>query len=143
LSYWSRNVRRATLCHMHAIDPGLPVRNRRPRKSERVFYGIFLPIGVLANLGLGILILSELNPIDWLGAVKLGTGVFCCLVAGWLAAAAWSQSYWSRTMTRHVAVWRRIADTMFAWLESAPLPAEDLNRLKSSLDEVVPTPNRR
>jgi hypothetical protein len=42
-------------------------------------------------------------------------------------------------MARQVAVWRRIADAFFAWLEDAPLPPEALHRLKSSLDEVVPT----
>ena len=112
-------------------------------KSERAFYGIFLPLGVLANLGLGVLILSRLSPMDWAGWLLLGTGAFCCLIAGWLAAAAWSQSYWSRTMARQLAVWRRIADTIFAWLEDASLPAEDLNRLKSSLDQVVPTADQR
>jgi hypothetical protein len=65
------------------------------------------------------------------------------MVAGWLAAAAWSKSYWTRTMRRQVAVWRQIADAFFAWLEEAPLPAEDLNRLKSSLDQVMPTSDRR
>jgi hypothetical protein len=112
-------------------------------KSESAFYGLFLPLGVLANLGLGVLILSRLSPTDWAGWLQLGTGAFCCLIAGWLAAAAWSQSYWSRTMVRQVAVWRRIADAMFAWLEDASLPAEDLSRLKTSLDQVVPTADRR
>jgi hypothetical protein len=45
-------------------------------------------------------------------------------------------------MARQVAVWRRIADTFFAWLEEAPLPADSLHRLKSSLDEVVPASSK-
>jgi hypothetical protein len=118
-------------------------RRLRLLKSERAFYGFFLPLGVLANLGLGVLILSRLSPMDWVGWLQLATGAFCCLVAGWLGAAAWSQSYWSRTMTRQVALWRRIADTIFAWLEEAPLPAEDIRRLKTSLDEAVPAQDRR
>lgn len=126
-----------------ADGPLIPRQRHRSLKLERAFYGIFLPLGVLANLALGVLILSRLSPNDWTGWLQLGTGAFCCLVAGWLAAAAWSQSYWSRTMTRQVAVWRRIADAMFAWLEDASLPAEDLNRLKTSLDEVVPTLDQR
>ena len=70
-------------------------------------------------------------------------GAFCCVVAGWLAAAAWSKSYWNRSMARQVALWRRIADTIFAWLEDAPLPAESLHTLKSSLEEVVPRTEAR
>jgi hypothetical protein len=41
-----------------------------------------------------------------------------------------------------VAIWRKIADTIFAWLEEAPLPADALNRLNRSLDEVVPKADR-
>jgi hypothetical protein len=46
-------------------------------------------------------------------------------------------------MARQVALWRRIADTFFVWLEEAPLPPESLRTLKSSLDEVVPDSSRR
>jgi hypothetical protein len=106
--------------------------------SERLFYRVFLPLGIVANLGLGIWILAGLNPHMWTDWLKVGTGVFCCLVAGWLAASAWSKSYWSRAMVRQVALWRRIADTFFAWLEEAPLPPEAIHRLKTSLDEAVP-----
>jgi hypothetical protein len=111
---------------------------------ERLYFRVFLPLGVLANLGLGIWVLTGVKPLvawsDWLMVV---TGAFCCLVAGWLAAAAWSKSYWNRTMVRQIKVWRRIADTFFAWLEEAPLPPEALHRLKSSLDEAVPQADRR
>jgi hypothetical protein len=112
-------------------------------KWERAFFAIFLPVGVLANLLLGVLILKGLNPAGWPGWLEVATGAFCCMVAGWLAAAAWSKSYWNRTMTRQVAVWRQIADAFFVWLEDAPLPAEDVHRLKSSLDQVVPSQDRR
>jgi len=71
------------------------------------------------------------------------TGAFCCLVAGWLAAAAWSKAYWSRAMKRQVTVWHKIADTFFVWLEDAPLPPEALTQLKTSLDEAVPVADRR
>jgi hypothetical protein len=106
--------------------------------SERLFYRVFLPLGIVANLGLGIWILAGLNPQIWTDWLKVGTGAFCCVVAGWLAASAWSKSYWSRAMVRQVALWRRIADTFFAWLEDAPLPPEAIHRLKTSLDEAVP-----
>lgn len=109
---------------------------------DRLFFRVFLPLGVLANLGLGIFILSGLKPQGWTGSLEVGTGAFCCMVAGWLAAAAWSKSYWNNAMARQVAVWRRIADAFFAWLEEAPLPAEALTRLKTSLDEAVPTTER-
>lgn len=110
---------------------------------DRLFYRVFLPLGVLANLGLGVFILSGLSPVGWTGKLEIATGAFCCLVAGWLAAAAWSKSYWNNAMARQVLVWRRIADAFFAWLEEAPLPAEALNRLKTSLDEAVPSAEQR
>jgi hypothetical protein len=106
---------------------------------DRLFYRVFLPLGVLANLGLGVLILNGLHPEGWPGSLEIATGAFCCVVAGWLAAAAWSKSYWNNAMARQIVVWRRIADAFFTWLEDAPLPAEALTRLKSSLDEAVPS----
>jgi hypothetical protein len=113
-----------------------------PLGSERLFFRIYLPLGLLANLCLGVVILANLHPEGWAGWLEIGTGAFCCVIAGWLAAAAWSKSYWNRTMTRQVTMWRQIADTFFAWLEEAPLPAESLTGLKSSLDKVVTTPDR-
>jgi len=121
---------------------------RRPRISrarwESIFFRVFLPVGVVVNLVLGILILTGLRPMqgwsDWLQVI---TGAFCCLVAGWLAAAAWSKAYWSRAMKRQVTVWHKIADTFFVWLEDAPLPPEALTQLKTSLDEAVPVADRR
>ena len=106
-------------------------------RAERVFYQWFLPLGVLANLVLGLVILTGLGPHGWPEWLELATGAFCCLIAGWLAAAAWSRAYWSRTQARQVAVWRQIADAFFDWLEEAPLPVDALSRLKTSLDQVV------
>jgi len=120
---------------------------RRPRISrsrwESIFFRVFLPVGVVVNLVLGILILTGLRPQDWSGWLQVITGAFCCLVAGWLAAAAWSKAYWSKAMKRQVTVWHKIADTFFVWLEDAPLPAEALTQLKTSLDEAVPVADRR
>jgi len=115
--------------------------NGRSRSSAvargRLFYGVFLPLGVLANIGIGVLILTRPRPDGWVGWLEIGTGAFCCVIAGWLAAAAWSKSYWNNNMARQVAVWHRIADAFFGWLEEAPVPPDALKRLKSSLDEVV------
>ncbi len=110
------------------------------RSSTRLFYRVFLPLSVVLNLGLGIAVLNDLKPEGWLGWLEVATGAFCCLVAGWLAAAAWSKSYWSAAMTRQVIAWRQIADAIFTWLEEAPLPAEALQRLQGSLDEVAAQP---
>jgi hypothetical protein len=111
----------------------------RPQKRfERFIYRVFLPLGVLANLSLGVVVIALLRPDGWSGWLQVATGAFCCVVAGWLAAAAWSKSYWNRTMTRQVTVWHQIADTFFDWLEDAPLPPEALRGLKTSLDKVVP-----
>jgi hypothetical protein len=108
------------------------------RSPDRFFYRVFLPVSVAANLILGVLILSGLEPKGWLGALQVAAGAFCCLVAGWLAAASWSKSYWGNAMARQVAIWRQIADAIFTWVAEAPLPADAVQRLKKSLDEVVP-----
>jgi len=106
------------------------------RSSGRLFYRVFLPAAVAVNLGLGLVILTYLRPYGSIGWLEVGTGAFCCVVAGWLAASAWSKSYWGNAMARQIAAWRQIADAIFTWLEEAPLPAEALQRLKRSLDEV-------
>ncbi|HKC18114.1 MAG TPA: hypothetical protein VKE27_00645 [Candidatus Dormibacteraeota bacterium] len=112
---------------------------RRPDASaQTLFYGLFLPVGVVANLALGVVILTGLGPTTWSDWLLIATGVLCCGIAGWLASAAWSKFYWHRSMSRQVATWRRIADAFFAWVEEAPVPAESLHSLKSSLEEAVP-----
>lgn len=111
----------------------------RESRSQRMFYLVFLPLGAIVNLVLGLVVLGQMRLGGEFGWLDLGTGAFCCMIAGWLAASAWNKSYWSRKIARQVAVWRKIADAIFDWLEEAPLPAEALHRLKSSLDEVVPS----
>jgi hypothetical protein len=136
--HWHQAPIRATL----ALDAeaGWFVGSGMPMKtSGRIFYLIFLPVAVGINLGLGLMILSFLKPFDWVGWLEIATGAFCCVVAGILGATAWSRSYWARAMSRQIVVWRQMADAIFRWLEEAPLPAEALQRLKRSLDEVVPT----
>jgi hypothetical protein len=113
------------------------------RSAGRLFYQVFLPVAVAVNLGLGVAVLSNLRPDGWLGWLEVTSGAFCCVVAGWLAASAWSKSYWGSAMARQINVWRQIADAIFAWLEDAPLPAEALQRLKTSLDEVGRHPESR
>jgi hypothetical protein len=108
-------------------------------RFQRFFYSVFLPLGAVANLTLGLVILVGFRPDSSFGWLEIGTGALCCVIAGWLAAAAWSKSYWNRSMARQVATWHRIADAFFVWLEEAPLPPESLRTLKSSLDEVVPS----
>lgn len=109
---------------------------------QKVFYALLLPLGVVANLGLGVAVLANLRPDGILQWLLVGVGAFCCVVAGWLAAAAWSKFYWHRSIARQVAVWRRISDTIFAWLEDVPMPAESLHRLRTSLEEAVPGSKR-
>ncbi len=110
------------------------------KSSGRLFYQVFVPAAVALNVGLGLAILSDLRPYGWLGTLEVATGGFCCAVAGWLAASAWSKSYWNGAMARQVAAWRLIADAIFAWIEEVPLPVETLQRLKGSLDEAVQQP---
>jgi hypothetical protein len=84
-----------------------------------------------------------IKPDMWSSWLQAGAGAFCCVIAGWLAAAAWSKSYWNRSMARQIAVWRRIADAFFAWIEDVPLPAESVTRLKASLEEALPSPQQQ
>jgi hypothetical protein len=125
---------------LRIVKGGYAMATRVPtRRADRFFYEIFLPFGAAANLALGLIVLSGLGTSNEFGWLELGTGAFCCIVAGWLAAASWSRFYWSRNMARQVAVWHNITDTFFNWLEDAPLPVEAVQRLKSTLEEVVPT----
>ena len=110
--------------------------NKRPRRQ--LFYAIFLPVAVTVNLVLGVIILDELRPTGWLGGLEMTTGAFCCAVAGWLAAAAWSRSYWARAISHQVAAWRQVADAIFGWMEESPPPADALLRLQGSLDDLLP-----
>jgi hypothetical protein len=110
--------------------------------SQLLFYRAFLPLGILANLALGILLLAGLHPDGWSNWLLVGTGAFCCLVAGWLSAAAWSKVYWNRSMARQVAVWRQITDAVFTWIEDAPVPAESVHRLRAKLERVMPNSER-
>src|SRR5436305_12458281 len=108
--------------------------------SERLFYNVFLPLGLLANLCLGIVILAGLHPQSWPGWLEIGTGAFCCVVAGWLAAAAWSRSYWGSAIAQQIAAWRQMTDAIFGWMEETPPSAEALQKLKGSLDDVLKQP---
>lgn len=135
--------RRVTLPEMG--DEAVTILRRQipsPTRPQRLFYQVFLPLGIVANLVLGVLILTRLRPDGWSGWLLVGTGAFCCLVAGWLSAAAWSKVYWNRSMARQVALWRQIADAFFTWVEDVPLPAESVHRLRAALDRVVPTSER-
>lgn len=116
---------------------------RSENRSQRLFYSIFLPIGASANLILGLVVLTGLGPQNEFGWLQVGTGAFCCVIAGWLSAITWSHFYWGRSIARQVATWRRIADAFFAWVEDAPVPPEAVRRLKTSLDEVVPSSTTR
>ena len=107
------------------------------RSSSRLFFSVFLPAAVAVNLGLGVFILTTLGPASWLDWTVVGTGAFCCFVAGCLASAAWSRSYWAHAMARQVAVWRQIADAIFEWLEEVPVSPVALQRLKRSLDDTL------
>jgi hypothetical protein len=110
---------------------------RGDTRIQRIFYAIFLPVGAAANLALGLIVLTGLKSEGDFGWLELGTGAFCCTVAGWLAASSWTRFYWKRSMAVQVARWRRIADAFFVWLEDAPVPPETVSSLKSSLEEVV------
>ena len=105
-------------------------------KSGRdLFYRLILPALAVLNLTLGLVLLSLLPPRGLVGWPIALTAAFCCLIAGWLGASAWSKSYWAIVMTRQVVTWRRMVDAIFEWLEDAPVPADSIERLKRSLEE--------
>lgn len=98
-----------------------------------------LPIGLVVTLGLGLTLLARLLVSGWPGWLQVGAGALLCLIAGWIASAIWSRSYWHRSMARQIATWRRITDAFFAWVEDLPVSTEALNQLKVSLEEAVST----
>ena len=61
---------------------------RRPRFSkarwEALFFRLFLPIGVVANLVLGVLILTGLKPQSWSDWLQVSTGAFVASLPGGL-----------------------------------------------------------
>jgi hypothetical protein len=107
---------------------------------RRLFYSGFLPLAVALNLIFGLVILDDMGPRGWLGGLELATGAFCCVVAGWLAAAAWSRSYWGSAIAQQIAAWRQMTDAIFGWMEETPPSAEALQKLKGSLDDVLKQP---
>jgi len=104
---------------------------------SRFFFRVVLPFVTALNLVLGFITLSMLAPSGWIQWLEVATGIFCCFVAGWLAAVAWSKAFWGSAMERQVAAWRRVVDTLFRWLEDAPVSIDSMHRLKESLDKVV------
>lgn len=112
-------------------------------KRQTYFYAFFLPLGVAANAGLGVLILAGLSPSSWPAWLEIGTGALCCFIAGWLAAALWSHSYWHRSMVKQVKTWQRITDAFFSWVEEAPLPPDSVRHLRATLEDAVPSAERR
>ena len=107
------------------------------RTGVAIFYRYVLPGFTLANLGLGLYMLTMLSPASWTAWLVLITGAFCCAVAGWLAGAAWSKSYGGSAMDRQVRTWRRVVDAMFRWLEEAPVPVDSIHVLKRSVDKAI------
>lgn len=108
-------------------------------RAQRLFYAAFLPLGAATNLALGLVVLTGLKAQNEYGWLEVATGAVCCMIAGWLAATAWSRYYWRRSMARQVAVWRKINNTFFAWVEDAPLPVDAIHNLKSALEKITPT----
>ena len=95
-------------------------------------------LGLLAVLGLGLALLHDRVSPGLSGWLRICIGGSLCLSAGWIASTIWSRSYWNRSMARQIAVWRRITDAFFAWVEDLPVSTEALNDLKVSLEEAVP-----
>jgi hypothetical protein len=114
---------------------GIGKMDRRGRNL--IFYRIVLPVCTGVNLGLGILMLVLLHPVNWLNWMELVTGVLCCVIAGSLAMAGATRSYWGSAMERQVSAWRRVVDAIFQWIEEAPVPVDSIHTLKRSLDEAI------
>lgn len=119
----------------HSGLPGTEVRYLTDSLGRELFFKLVLPILAVLNLALGLLLLSFLPPKGVIGWPVALVAAFCCVVAGWLGASAWSKTFWAIVMTRQIAVWRRMVDAIFEWLEDAPVPADSIERLKRSLEE--------
>lgn len=104
-------------------------------RRELVLYRLVVPILAVANLVLAGVVVSNLQPTGWLDWLEVATAGFCCIVAGWLGASLWSKSYWAQVIARQVAAWRRMADTIFEWIEELPVSSDAVDRLKRSLEE--------
>lgn len=120
--------------------PGSPAAEPQPSLIGRsgASNAVLQPVGMVTALGLGLALLDTLSPHGFAAWLQLGAGASLWLVAGWLASSIWSRSYWNRSMARQVAVWRRITDAWFTWVENLQVSTEDLNELKVSLEEAVP-----
>jgi len=106
---------------------------------RRTAGAILLAIGLVASFGLWMGLLDRLVPYGWSGSLQAIAGALLCMSAGWIASAIWSKSKWNQSMARQVAIWRRITDAWFAWVEDIQVSTEALNRLKVSLEEAVPS----
>ena len=51
------------------------------RRGVVIFYRFVLPVFTVANLGLGLFLLTMLRPPGWLAWLELGTGALCCCIA--------------------------------------------------------------
>jgi hypothetical protein len=104
-------------------------------RRDLVYFRFVVPTLALANVVLAGVVVSNLQPGGWLDWLEVATAGFCCAVAGWLAASVWSKSYWAQVIARQVAAWRRMADTIFVWIEELPVSSDAVDRLKRSLEE--------
>src|ERR1041385_742935 len=100
-----------------------------------IFYRLILPGFTLVNLGLGIFTLTGLKPNGPMGWMMLGTGAFCCGIAGRLAGAGWSKRYWGSAMERQGGAGGRLADAIFRWVEEDAGPAGSLRAVQLSLHQ--------
>jgi hypothetical protein len=119
------------------VPPLIPVEDSRRGRRPGGPSAVLLPIGLVATSGLGLTLLNVLGLSGPSGWLRVGGGGLMCLMAGWIASAIWSRSYWHRSMARQVATWRRITDAIFGWVEDLPVSTEALNQLKVSLEEAV------
>jgi hypothetical protein len=104
-----------------------------------LFYRVILPCCVLVNVVLGLYNLSYLKPQGTTGWAVLAGGAFSLILAGFLAGAWWSRTYWRSVMNRQVLTWRGVVDAVFGWIEETPVSADSLRRLKSSIDRSLPS----
>lgn len=139
-------VKSAGLCNPAVVkDPGAAdpsqfehgLTHLMENRRATLFYRYLLPLGATANLVLGLLVLSGFQAAEWQRWLQIGVGALCCAIAGWLIAVGWSRAYWDRGMRRNVALWRRISDAIFNWVEEAPVPGESMTQLKASLDDAL------
>jgi hypothetical protein len=98
---------------------------------------VALPGLVALNATLGVVSLLQLGVASWEDWIVLAVGVLCCMIAGLVASATWSELYWGSRVDTQFRAWKRVLDTIFTWLEELPVSTTAITSLQRSLEDTL------